>query len=810
MKKTQLIVLALFLTGCAGPVVRRAPTAGCPPGCVPVKPAVEAMPIIPAAPEKFPSFREGSFSNADDKKALLKAAALNLKYFQSLKAPAITYSFGARIVTAAELAAGTSEFMRIVSEAKDQDELDRRLKESFDIYQLAGSDSTGTVVFSSYYEPTLPASLVKTAQYPYPIYAKPDDLISVNLEDFNEKFKGEKLTGRLERNNLVPYIDREEIDFKEGLKGGGLELAWLKDRADVMDLHIEGSGRLQLPDGRQIKAKFAATNSLKFKGWLTALVEMGGLPREGLSHEKGKRYLLENPDKERAIMSRNRRYTFFKLEEMADPADGPDGTYGFPLVGWRSIAIDNALVPLGALAFMSVTTPDVDEKGVLLGRKQDKRFVFCQDTGGAIKGPGRVDFFAGAGEKARTFAFKLWDPGVLYLLVLKEALTKAPAAATAPITLTGLDILERDGFEILKGKRVGIITNHSSVDARGKNAVDALYESKKVNLAAIFSPEHGFRGSEEGGVLINNSSDPVTGVPVYSLYGKNKRPTPEMLKGLDVLVFDIQDIGARFYTYLTTMGYAMEEAAKNNLEFVVLDRPNPIGGVMVEGPVLDASVNAFTAYLSVPVRHAFTAGEMALFHKDDKKLDLKLNVVKMENWRREMFFDETAVVWTNPSPNIRSVKAEILYPGLGCFEATNVSVGRGTDTPFLWFGAPWMKAGKIAKKLAKAPLKGVTFRFEERTPDKDMYGGQNCPGVAIEVTDPSAVRALDIYVYAAYYLRKYNRKDFVIKAAEIKKMTGNSRFFDMLETGEKPEAVLAGFEKDNAAFRETRKKFLLY
>ena len=407
--------MTLFLTGCAGVKNRQETAGGCPPGCVPAKIEAAAA-VLPVPPENIPSF-----ADADDKKTLLKAAELNLEYFRSLKNPSIPYSFGSRKITAETLAASTSEFMKIVLEAKDQAELDRRVKESFDVYQLAGRDSTGTVVFSSYYEPTLQASLVKNGEYPYPIYAKPGDLVTVNLEDFNEKFKGEKLTGRLKRGALVPYMAREEIDFENGLKGKGLELAWLKDRADVMDLHIEGSGRLQLPDGRFLKALFAATNSLKFKGWLTALVEMGGLPREGLTHEKGKQYLVEHPEKERAIMSQNRRYTFFRLEELTDPDEGPDGTYGFPLTGWRSIAIDNALIPMGALAFMSVNTPDVDEKGVLLGRKQDTRFVFCQDTGGAIKGPGRVDFFSGNGEKARTFAFKLWDPGVLYLLVLKEA-----------------------------------------------------------------------------------------------------------------------------------------------------------------------------------------------------------------------------------------------------------------------------------------------------------------------------------------------------------------------------------------------------
>ncbi|MBI4802998.1 MAG: MltA domain-containing protein [Elusimicrobia bacterium] len=767
MKKPVLLALTLFLAGCATIDMEKQGTAGtgdcppCPQVCVATAPAA-AIPVIPVETDKTPSFLD-----QDDKKALMKAAELNLKYFQSGGGSAISYTFGSRKITAGTLAASTSEFIKILALSPDQAELDRKIKETFDIYRLAGRDSTGTVIFSSYYEPTLPASLTKTGDYKYPIYARPDDLISVNLEDFNDKFKGEKLTGRLNRNALVPYMAREEIDFEEALNGKGLELAWFKDRADIMDLHIEGSGRLKLEDGRQIKAKFAATNSLKFKGWLAALVESGALPREGLTHEKGKQYLLEHPDKERSIMSQNRRYTFFKLEQPADPQEGPTGTYGLPLVGWRSVAVDNALVPLGALAFMSVNTPDVNEQGVLLGRKQDSRFVFCQDTGGAIKGPGRVDFFAGNGAKARTFAFKLWDQGALYLLALKEK--PVTLARAAQFTLTGLDMLERDDFAPLKGKRVGLITNHSAVDKDGKNAIDALHGSGKVELAAIFSPEHGFRGAEEGGALIDNSTDPATGISVYSLYGKNQRPTADMLKGLDVLVFDIQDIGARFYTYLTTMGYAMEEAAKNNLEFMVLDRPNPIGGDIIEGPALAPDVSAFTAYLSVPVRHAFTAGEMALFHKDFKKLDLKLTVVKMENWRREMFFDETAVVWTNPSPNIRNVAAEILYPGLGCFEATNVSVGRGTDAPFLWFGAPWMKAEKIAKKLSKARLLGVKFSYAERTPSKDAYEGKLSKGVAIEITRAALVRPLEIFVHAAYYLREYNSKDFIVKAAEIKK-----------------------------------------
>ncbi|MCG2725499.1 MAG: DUF1343 domain-containing protein, partial [Elusimicrobia bacterium] len=299
--------------------------------------------------------------------------------------------------------------------------------------------------------------------------------------------------------------------------------------------------------------------------------------------------------------------------------------------------------------------------------------------------------------------------------------------------LTGLDILEKQNFNILEGKKIAIITNHSAINSKNANAIDVLHKSPKVNLVAIFSPEHGLRGKEEGGLLINNSNDPLTGLPIFSLYGKTQKPTAEMLKGIDTLVFDIQDVGARFYTYLTTMGYAMEEAAKLGIEFVVLDRPNPIGGHIVEGPILQENIKAFTAYFPVPVRHGLTAGEMALLHKDYKKLDLKLSVVKMEGWRRNTWFDETKLAWLNPSPNLRELNAEILYPGVGCFEATNVSVGRGTKNPFLWFGAPWMKAKKIAKKLSKANLPGLIFKYEEKTPEYNMYSGELCKGISIEI-----------------------------------------------------------------------------
>jgi membrane-bound lytic murein transglycosylase A len=361
-----------------------------------------------------------SFTDGDSRKSLRKAAELNLKYARNLSTAAATYDFAGRKVGKELLEASSAEFLRLLDAAETPEELDSLVKESFDVYQLAGRDSTGTVVFSSYYEPTLEASLEKTGDHKYPIYARPADMVSLDLGEFDEKFKGEKLTGMLAKDRLVPYFDRDAIDFRGALEGRGLELAWFTNRADIMDLHIEGSGRLRLTDGREVKALFAATNSLKFKGWLTALVESGALPREGLSHEKGREYLGKNPGKEREIMTANRRYTFFRLQDITDPDEGPDGSYGLPLVGWRSVAVDNALVPMGALAFMRASVPDVDEKGNMKGKKEDSRFVFCQDTGGAIKGPGRVDFFAGNGDKARAFAFKLWDTGTLHLLVLKD------------------------------------------------------------------------------------------------------------------------------------------------------------------------------------------------------------------------------------------------------------------------------------------------------------------------------------------------------------------------------------------------------
>jgi len=364
--------------------------------------------------------------------------------------------------------------------------------------------------------------------------------------------------------------------------------------------------------------------------------------------------------------------------------------------------------------------------------------------------------------------------------------------------LTGLDVLIENNFSEIRNKRVGVIVNHTSVDRNGNNLVD-IFIKNGINLVAIFSPEHGFFGDIEGGYYIENST--YNAIPIYSLYGKTKRPTDEMLKNIDVLVFDIQDVGARFYTYLTTMGYSMEEAAKRNIEFIVLDRPNPVGDI-IEGDVLDDNISAFTAYFKVPTRHSLTAGEMAIFHKIKMNLDLKLKIVKMKNYKRGMFYDETGLKWINPSPNIRNLNAAVLYSGIGCFEATNISVGRGTDMPFEFFGSPWMDNIKISDEMNKKKLKGVRFSPCEKIPSLDLYAGERVKGVCIDVYDKKKVRAFNIFLNAIYLINKYHSDKLIVKEDEISKMVGDRDFYYILKSGKDPSYIIKKYKKKLKDFKK--------
>lgn len=388
------------------------PQCSCPP--CPTAPEVLKPPvsIVRVEGKDFPFFKDDG-----SRESFMKASEFNLSFLKESLSKNSSYSFADRKITYDILLKTNEKLIELLNSQKSWEELNKEIAANFDVYEV--KPSSKEIIFSSYYEPIMEASLSKTDEYKYPIYEKPSDLISVNLEDFNEKFKGEKITGRIYNGNLIPYYSREEIDYNDALKDKAKPLAWLKSAADVMDLHTQGSGILKLPDGKYMKAKYAATNSLKFKGWMTALLESGLMTRAELNADSAKKFIDSHPELERKILTQNKRFTFFKLEDNSDITVGPEGTYGHPLVGERSIAIDNSIIPFGTLAFMKTNLPDVDKDGNYFGKKPDSRFVFCHDTGGAIKN-GRVDFFAGNGPRAKRFAFSLWDPGKLYFIVIKD------------------------------------------------------------------------------------------------------------------------------------------------------------------------------------------------------------------------------------------------------------------------------------------------------------------------------------------------------------------------------------------------------
>ena len=387
----------------------------------------------------------------------------------------------------------------------------------------------------------------------------------------------------------------------------------------------------------------------------------------------------------------------------------------------------------------------------------------------------------------------------------------ACAGQARAYVLTGLDVAEQHDFDQFAGKRVGLITNQTGVDRAGRSGVDAMFASRGAKLVAIFSPEHGFRGNAADGEIISNSTDPVTGLPIYSLYGSVHRPTPAMLAGIDVLVFDIQDIGARFYTYLTTMALCMEEAAKLKIPFVVLDRPNPISGDVLEGPVLPRNIQDFTGYFPVPVRHGMTAGEMALLHKNIRGLNVDLTVVKAEGWSRADYFDATGLVWVAPSPNIRNIDAATMYPGIGGFESTNMAVGRGTDAPFMWFGAPWLDAVRLAATLNASGLEGVFFTAEDKTPAKDIYSGKICHGVTMSITDRALLRPMDIFVRAVCALRdKTYYRDFRFEENALRLAAGLNVYKAVFESTDPPEKIIADFRAQCRDFDTYRRRYLLY
>jgi len=390
-----------------------------------------------------------------------------------------------------------------------------------------------------------------------------------------------------------------------------------------------------------------------------------------------------------------------------------------------------------------------------------------------------------------------------------EIITPPPNQPVTPspqASLNGIDTLARDGFALLKGRRVGLITNQTGRDREGRSTIDLLHQAPDVKLVALFSPEHGIRGVADENVA--DSVDEKTGLPIYSLYGATRKPTREMLKDVDTLVYDIQDVGARFYTYISTLGLAMEEAAKNKVKFVVLDRVNPINGVEVEGPLADADKLSFTAYYQLPVRHAMTVGELALLFNGERQINADLQVVRVENWRRESWFDETGLVWVNPSPNMRSLTEATLYPGIGLLETTNVSVGRGTDTPFEVVGAPWIDGRRLATGLNGARLPGVRFVPVRFTPRSSVHKDAECGGINIVITDRAQFEPITTGLEIAAQLLKLYPKDFA--ADKFNGLLVNQKVNNAFRQGADGRALRQIWESDLAGFRAVRSRYLLY
>lgn len=391
-----------------------------------------------------------------------------------------------------------------------------------------------------------------------------------------------------------------------------------------------------------------------------------------------------------------------------------------------------------------------------------------------------------------------------YYELLNSYRTPAPANEK---TETGIDVLESEGFAPLAGLRVGLVTNQSGRDAAGRRTIDVLNSAPGVKLVAIFSPEHGIQGAADEKVA--SSRDAATGLPIYSLYGDTNRPTDEMLAGLDALVYDIQDAGVRFYTFETTLGYTLEAAGRKGLAYFVLDRPDPLGGFNVEGPLLDADQRSFVGYFAEPVREGMTVGELAQMFNGEQHLGVKLKVIKMQSWHRTDWFDETGLDWLNPSPNLRDMTELTLYPGIGMIEGSNISVGRGTDRPFEVVGAPWVNGKKLADYLNARRIQGVRFVAADFTPSSNRFSGQACHGVQINLVDRDALDSPQLGVELSAALFKLFPGDF--KLDRTLGLTGSRAVVDGIRQGRDPRRLAYEWEQNQLqAFRRMRAQYLLY
>ena len=374
-------------------------------------------------------------------------------------------------------------------------------------------------------------------------------------------------------------------------------------------------------------------------------------------------------------------------------------------------------------------------------------------------------------------------------------------------TKTGLDVLEEQKFQPLQGKRVGLITNQTGIDREGRRNVDVMKRAG-INVAALFSPEHGIAGKEDRSGIAD-SVDPAAGIKIFSLYGNTDRPTPEMLHGLDALVFDIEDVGVHFYTYETTMAYALEAAAKAGIPFYVLDRPNPLTGVRVDGPLLDRANQSFVGYLGgLPVQHGMTIGELAKFFNAQNQIGAHLTVIPMEDWYRGDWFDSTGLPWVNPSPNMRSLNAALLYPGLGMLEYAKISVGRGTDAPFEQIGADFIGGRELAAYLNQREIPGIRVYPTSFTPTDSTFKGAPIEGVRFQIVNREMLDATRVGLEVAAALQHLypGRIDWSVD----KKLIGSDEVIRRLQAGDDPRAIQQAVADGVADFVKMRSAYLIY
>ena len=371
----------------------------------------------------------------------------------------------------------------------------------------------------------------------------------------------------------------------------------------------------------------------------------------------------------------------------------------------------------------------------------------------------------------------------------------------------GIDVLAENNFSIIKNKKVGLIINHTSINSNWRSTIEIIAESNVCELVAIFTPEHGFDGKLDE--YINYGDSLIYNVPVYSLYGETLRPEKRMIRNIDYLIFDILDIGTRFYTYIGTMKYCMEVANENNIGFIVLDRPNPINGIDISGPMLK-NINVFglAGVHNLPIRHGMTPGELALLFKADEKMQLNLNIIKMEGWKREMWFDETGIPWVNPSPNIRNMNQASLYPGLGLFERLNVANKRGLPSPFEMIGAPWINAYDFVNSLNKYNLPGVNFTPIKFSPEEHKYSNELCEGIYITITDREKLEPVKLGFIIIITLYKMYPEEFDIN--KLWHITRSKGLIQEIKNDPSIAELIRYWNNDLDIFRNKRGQYLLY